>query len=404
MPISRRIFLAGAGSLLAAAEPTRSRLLLSEAESSRLRELGATTARPRINEYAAAALKAGPWSVTFRRPQGLNVPAGPNDYVSEAPYWFPDPKNPGGPYIRRDGEHNEARFTGNTNDLRSMAAAVLSLGMGAFCLGTPGCVEHGAKVLATWFVDAKTRMNPHLEYGQMIRGVNTGRGAGSIDTQALIHAAQGVVLLELAGKLPSEIFSGVRRWYADYVRWMTTSAHGKSEQQAGNNHATWWTTQVAAYATFTGNAALRQFAWGRFRDYLVPTEIQPDGSCPREEERTRSLHYSSMNLDSFALLCRLAQLDGVDLWHFHTSRGIGVETAFDYLLPYMLKPATWKYKQIDAYDAGTHYFAGLAGVALPSERLLSAYSGIPLADSPWVQFMNLVVRAGQRAKNPRSAG
>jgi hypothetical protein len=177
---------------------------------------------------------------------------------------------------------------------------------------------------------------------------------------------------------------------------MTTSAHGASERKAGNNHATWWTTQVAAYAAFIGDAALRGTAWDRFRTYLVPTEIQPDGSCPREEERTRSLHYSSMNLDSFSLLCRLARLDGVDLWHFRTAKGIGVETAFSYLLPYMLRPQTWKKPQIDEYDAGIHYFAGLGGIGLPSERLLSAYLGIPRADTPWVQFVDIVIR-GTRA-------
>jgi hypothetical protein len=173
---------------------------------------------------------------------------------------------------------------------------------------------------------------------------------------------------------------------------MTSSAHGASERKAGNNHATWWTTQVAAYAAFTGDAVLRRMAWDHYRNYLVPTEIQPDGSCPREEERTRSLHYSSMNQDSFSLLCRLAQLDGVDLWHFRTAKGIGVEKAFFYLLPYMLRPETWKKQQIDAYDPGIHYFAGLGGIGLPSEKLLSAYLGIPREDTPWVQFIDIAIR------------
>ena len=39
-------------------------------------------------------------------------------------------------------------------------------------------------------------MNPNLEYGQAVRGINTGRGTGIIDTVSLIHAAQGVALLE----------------------------------------------------------------------------------------------------------------------------------------------------------------------------------------------------------------
>lgn len=235
-------------------------------------------------------------------------------------------------------------------------------------------------------------MNPNLQHGQMIRGISTGRGSGIIDTQYLIQAVQGVVLLEMTGALKPDISSGVRQWYADYLKWMTTSAHGASERKAGNNHATWWTAQVAAYATFTGNTPLRRMAWDHYRDYLVPAEIRPDGSCPREEERTRSLHYSSMNLDAFSLLCRLAQLDGVDLWHFRTAKGIGVEKALFYLLPYLLDPRTWKKQQIDEYDPGIHYFAGLAGIGLPSEKLLAAYLGIPRADTPWVQFIDLVVR------------
>jgi hypothetical protein len=391
--MTRRHFLAASASLVRAAESPRSLLLVTEAEAKRMRDFVKTDRAGRIDGNAKAALAAAPWSVTFKRPQELRVDAGPNDYVSEAPYWFPDPKNPTGPYIRRDGEHNEARFTGNTNDLRKMAAAVLSLGMGAFFAGKPGCADHASRILSVWFLDPKTRMNPNLEHGQMIRGINTGRGAGMIDTQYLIHAAHGIALLEMAGGLPSDISAGMRRWFADYVKWMTTSAHGASERKAGNNHATWWTTQVAAYAAFTGDAALRRMAWDHFRDYLVPTEIQPEGSCPREEERTRSLHYSSMNQDSFSLLCRLAQLDGVDLWHFRTPKGIGVEKSFFYLLPYMLRPQTWKKQQIDAYDPGIHYFAGLAGIGLPSDKLLSAYLGIPREDTPWVQFIDILIRA-----------
>ena len=34
----------------------------------------------------------------------------PHDYFSEGDYWWPDPKNPGGPYIRRDGFSNPANF------------------------------------------------------------------------------------------------------------------------------------------------------------------------------------------------------------------------------------------------------------------------------------------------------
>jgi hypothetical protein len=393
MRLNRREFLGAIGAACAAAgaEPGRSLILVDEAGAQRLRDFVKRERAEVVERLASAALKAGPWSVTFQRPSGLGVNAGPNDYVSEGPYWWPDPKNPGGPYIRKDGQRNPERFLGNRNDLGSMCSASLALGMGAFLLSKKECAEHGNQVLGAWFVDAKTRMNPNLEHGQMVRGINTGRGTGIIDTVSLIHAAQGVVLLELAGGLDADVAKGVRQWYADYLNWMTTSRNGLDEKKSGNNHATWWTAQAAAYAAFTGNAEARRMCWNHYREYLVPTEIQPDGSCPREEARTNSLAYSSMNLDAFSTVCRLAQLDGEDLWHFHTAKGIGVDRSFRYLMPYVLDPAKWKKEQISKYNADGYVFPGLAGIGLPDAEMLAAYEKMPRATSPWVQFVDAVV-------------
>ena len=339
---------------------------------------------------AEAALKAGPWSVTNHRPE--NVTAGPHDYYSEGPYWWPDPKNPEGPYIRKDGERNPARFMGNRQDLGDMCTAVLALGMGAFLLGDRRCSERAAIVLSTWFVDPQTRMNPNLEYGQAVRGINTGRGTGIIDTVSLIHTAQGVALLEQAGQLNAEIADGVRRWFADYLKWMATSQKGLDEKMSGNNHATWWTAQAAAYASLTGDAAAKSMAWDHYRNYLVPTEIQPDGSCPREEARTQSLSYSTMNLDAFAVLCRIAETNGVSLWRYRGKQGVGVEKSFQYLMPYLMHPDTWKKEQISRFNPDGSVFLGLGGAALKSDDMLAAYRSLPRSRAPWVQFVDLAVR------------
>lgn len=137
--MTRRQLLAASASLLAVpADAPRPLLLLNEAEAKHIRAFAKADRAGRIDGYATSALAAGPWSVTFNRPTELKIGAAPNDYVSEAPYWFPDPNNPNGPYIRRDGEHNAARFTGNSNDLRNMAAAVLSLGMELFSSASRG--------------------------------------------------------------------------------------------------------------------------------------------------------------------------------------------------------------------------------------------------------------------------
>ncbi len=68
----------------------------------------------------------------------------PHDYYSEAPYWWPDPDNPGGPYIRKDGQTNPARFTANRTALNAMCDAVFSLGAAAFLLDDPRYAQRAA--------------------------------------------------------------------------------------------------------------------------------------------------------------------------------------------------------------------------------------------------------------------
>jgi hypothetical protein len=400
MPLlTRRHFCLSTSALLAlrarAATDTPC-ILVSSAQAGRIREaLGRDAAlRPTadlIRQHADAALKAGPWSVTYHRPDFIK--AAPNDYYSEGPYWWPDPQNPKGPYIRKDGERNPDRYMNNRNDLGSMCTAVVALGMGAL-LGERRHAEHASEIFSVWFVDPKTRMNPNLEFGQAVRGISTGRGTGIIDTVSMIHTAQGVMLLEQAGMLDARIADGVRRWFADYMKWMNTSQKGLDEKKSGNNHATWWTAQVAAYATLAGDQAMKNMAWEHYRSYLVPTEVEPDGSCPREEARTQSLSYSAMNLDAFAVLCRIADVNGVSLWRYRTPQGIGIEKSFQCLMPYVAHPEKWEKQQITKYSADGTIFPGLAGTGLKSEQLLAVYRALPRSKGPWEQFVDLAVRVG----------
>ena len=395
MRLTRREFLGAVASagVAARAQERHGAILISESDAARMRGQLTGERTAWLERQAARALKAGPWSVTTHRPGGLHVEAGPHDYVSEGPYWWPDPKNPAGPYIRKDGQRNPDRFMGNRSDLGDMCTAVLALGMGAYFLKKPECARRGSLVLSTWFIDPQTRMNPNLEHGQMIRGINDGRGTGIIDTVSLMHLVQGAALMEFAGELESEVAGGVRRWFTEYTHWMTTSRKGLDEKNSGNNHATWWTAQVAAFAAFTGDSAMRRMCWENYRNVLVPTQIHADGSCPREEARTNSLSYSCFNLDAFATVCRYAQMDGVDLWHYRTAKGIGVETSFNYVMPFVEHPDRWKGQQISRFSADGYIFPGLAGIGLPSEKLLAAYRELPRSQSPWVQLADMLVRS-----------
>jgi hypothetical protein len=40
--------------------------------------------------------------------------------------------------------------------------------------------------------------------------------------------------------------SAIKRWFADFLLWITTHPYGVEERDAKNNHGTWWVAQAAA--------------------------------------------------------------------------------------------------------------------------------------------------------------
>lgn len=99
---------------------------------------------------------------------------------------------------------------------------------------------HAARHLRAWFLDEKTRMNPHLKFAQAIKGRFTGRGIGIIDTIHLVEVARASELLEGSTALSKAERAGVKQWFAEYLTWMTTHPYGIEEREAKNNHGTCW--------------------------------------------------------------------------------------------------------------------------------------------------------------------
>ena len=59
--------------------------------------------KPRVLQKADNYLDEEPRTVTSSRCE--RSAGGLHDYYSEGDYWWPDPENPKGPFIRRDGEN-----------------------------------------------------------------------------------------------------------------------------------------------------------------------------------------------------------------------------------------------------------------------------------------------------------
>lgn len=349
----------------------------------------------RLRAEAEKRVKEGPWTVTSDRPEGVEIDE--HDYYSEAPYWWPNPENPAGPYIRKDGQTNPARFTANKSALNSMSDAVFTLGTAAYFLDEPRYARRAARMIRTWFIDPYTRMNPNLEYAQAIRGVSSGRGAGIIDGRVFIRVVQGMEFLEKTGAWDARDEAAVRKWFEQYLHWLTHSRSGEDEKRAGNNHATWWTAQVAAMATFVENRPDQQAAFNYYRDFIFPRQIEANGSAPREESRTRSLWYSAFNLEALTTVCRIAQVNGVDLWSARAKNGATIGTVIDYLEPYLTDPRKWQKEQIGEYTNEGLYFLAFAGMGLKKPQYVATFRRLEKPEGAWLSLVDLIVGRWENA-------
>ena len=299
--------------------------------------------RDRVLKAADGYLKEEPVTVTAA--SSPRSAGGKHDFFSEGDYWWPDPANPDGPYIQKDGMTNPDNFVAHRHAMVRMSRIVAALAAAHRITGDAKYADHAIKHLKAWFVDDATKMNPHLLYAQAIKGRHTGRGIGIIDTLHFIEPARAAQLLEKSGDLKGEDLAGMKKWFAAYLTWMTTHKYGIDEMNAQNNHGTCWVAQVAAFASFTGDQEKLALCRKRYKEILLPDQMADDGSFPRELKRTKPYGYAIFNADAMATVCQILSTKDDNLWAFQTPDGKSMRKGVAWLHPYIADKSRWPYKQ-----------------------------------------------------------
>ena len=338
-------------------------LLCSTVDAQRTTINVAAFDRPRVLKAANQDLKEAP--ITITASHSPRSAGGMHDFFSEGDYWWPDPQNPGGPYIQRDGMTNPGNFVEHRRALMRLSVQVPALASAYLITRDQRYAKHAVRHLRAWFLDPSTRMNPNLQYAQAIHGRFTGRGIGVIDTIHLVEVARAIEVLKDSSALSMTELGGITQWFTDYLQWMTTSKNGLEEREAKNNHGTCWLMQVAAFAHLTGDQKLLDYCRERFKTVIVPNQIAADGSFPQELRRTKPYGYSLFNLDAMATICQILSTPADNLWMFEAD-GRGLRRAMAYMFPFIRDKKSWRLKPDVMYDSewpmrhGSLLFAGLA--------------------------------------------
>ena len=265
----------------------------------------------------------------------------PHDFYSEGDYWWPDPENPEGPYIRKDGQTNPENFVAHRFAMIRLSR-IVGMQTSAYLLtGDKKFAGSIQKHLEAWFVHPETRMNPSLLFVQAIKGRVTGRGIGIIDAIHLVEVARSVEILEANSALPEASVSAIKNWFSDLVEWLTTHPYGLDEMNTKNNHATCWVMQVGAFARLTGNTKVLEMCRERFKTILLPEQMGADGSFPLELARTKPYSYSLFNLDAFMTCAEILSDENNDLYAFSTTDGRNMKLGAEYLFPFVKDKSSW---------------------------------------------------------------
>lgn len=264
-----------------------------------------------------------------------------NDFYSEGDYWWPNPDSPDSPYVKKDGLTNPENFKDHRIAMRNMSIYVASLTAAYKITGDKKYADQALKHLTTWFIDEETKMNPSMNFAQAIKGICPGRGVGLIDGIHLVEPARAVSVLRTLGGIDDNLFIAIKNWFDKFLLWMTTHEYGIDERERKNNHGSAWVMQLAEYARLTGNNEQKKYCIDRFKNVLLPNQMEKDGSFPMELERTKPYGYSLFNIDILSTICQTLSTPEDNLWKYKLPDGMGMEEGLEFIFPFIEDKSNW---------------------------------------------------------------
>lgn len=240
------------------------------------------------------------------------------------------------PYVVRDGKVNpDVRKLQGVQYINEISQAVLFNALAFVFEGAAEKAENVAEFLYRFFLDPETMMNPHLGFGQMVRGPGKYEGTftGILDFRGMIKVVNAVTMLKAKASVEwAAKEQAMQSWMGEYAVWLTESPIGRITASKSNNHLTFYVAQLAAVKMFIGDregaiGLLKGFFDGPFMD-----QIAASGEQPFEAVRTRPFHYRCFNLEAMIVNAKLGDQLGVDFWTAKTKYGATIQTAVDYAM------------------------------------------------------------------------
>jgi hypothetical protein len=137
------------------------------------------------------------------------------------------------PYVLRDGQVNsDVRTLHGADAINTFSQAVLYIAMGYAFRNEPSLSETFANFMEAFFVNEATKMNPNVDFGQVVRGPGregrVGKFTGVLDLRGLVKVANAVRIMKSKNSphWTSDLANAMTSWTKEYQQWLLTSDLG----------------------------------------------------------------------------------------------------------------------------------------------------------------------------------
>jgi hypothetical protein len=246
--------------------------------------------------------------------QKINYPPSKDlhDYCDLSPYFWPNPITEK-PYIYYDGKKNpevdsekydRVRFGNFYDDFVKLTNILYSeKHSDIHDVISNKCVS----MLNTWFLYDETKMNPNMNFGQMVPGWYDGTSLGLIRLDYFVEIFDRCYLLRDFEKF-NNIQGKLKEWIIQFLNWCKTSELAHAEFNRRNNHATWFIANICSLCYFVNNIEDIKYLIS-VAEKRIDEQILDDGSQPFEDLRgnKKNLQYAHFNIKAWLTISYIAK-------------------------------------------------------------------------------------------------
>jgi hypothetical protein len=275
-----------------------------------------------------------PYSITKNK-FDIKKDISPNDYASNATYYWPDEKKINGlPYIRKDSLNPDKYILSDRKYIDQIIDDLLLLTVWYLYTKNTKYSKKIVDFIRVFFIDSATRMNPNLDYSGYIKYSDSGlaykkvRLRGNIiDTNKFFILPDIMVILKdyflesnfFDKKIPIQM----QLWFRNMASWFMYSEYGLKQKEKNNNILSSYYLQLICYLYGSGDTELSKDILQTNIYKILSTQIDEHGNQINEITREYPIHYCNFNLDIITKLMIVSQNLGIDISNYEDKSGRG---------------------------------------------------------------------------------